>query len=202
MSNKSNRNGTLTVRSNIVTKSTTPVKLQKKVGFQSKKLDCSLSTPKTATSRNLPSEPLRLAIKLEDIVKISKKSGISNLKTELIEPEVEAFIPSIKYVSKEIHPAFTNLSLNSPMDSTINDPNKTNDINNFSFDSMNENCKKIEESIVLEKHKQALEEIEKAIGEKFNCSVQLVPDSDPKFLPMSVIVKSGENIKLFSVSRL
>jgi len=139
---------------------------------------------------------LRMAITLEDIVKSSKKNALSaTLKPELIEPEIEASIPCIEYIPKHLQPALTNFKLLSP----IENKTKPHSTFEFSFEQMDKNCKEIEESFIQERQKNTLEEIERAIGKQFNCAVKMVRNENLNCLPKAVIIKSGENIEMFSI---
>ena len=203
MSGKTNRNSVNTARNSLNVQSKTPGKFIKKQLSMKNESDSTISTNRTKYSRDYSVEPLRMAINLEDIIKTSKKSGTtSRLKPELIEPEIEASIPCIEYIPKSIQPAMSNYRPISPVENNkIRGKNTNNDAVEFSFEKMNADCKELEENIIFEKNKLILEEIEKAIGNKFNCKVKITPERNSKQLPSTVIIKLGENIEFFSISK-
>ena len=176
--------------------------------IQSKKSsDSIILTSRSKASRDFSSEPLRMAITLEDIIKTSKKSGIlSSLKPELLEPEIEASIPCIEYVPKIVQAAPTILRPLSPVENKTSafklNTGANNDAAEFCFEQMDAECKKLEENLIDEKHRTTIEEIENAIGSRFNCKIKMVLEKNPKTMPSAVVVKSGENFELFSITNI
>ena len=207
MFNKLNRNIINPVHPKAAINSKTPTKSVTRNINSKKTSDSIILTSRSRVSRDLSSEPVRMAITLEEIIKTSKKSGVlSSLKPELIEPEIEASIPCIEYVPKIVQPAPTILRQLSPVENNTSNfkvnTSVGNDAVEFSFERMDNECKKIEENLVNEKHRATIKEIEKAIGGKFSCKVKMVLEKYPKTMPSAVIVKSGENIEMFSISNI
>lgn len=204
MKAKINRNGSCKTPSNQFGNSRTPAKSTKNIQRSPKMVNLSLSTSRGRISQDLSNEPLRLSIKLEDILKSYKKSSTKiNLKPELIEPEIESAIPCLEYATKHIQPALTNGKPNSPIETgkitLINTDLK--DFNDVFFKKMDDDCKKIEEGFMNDKPKDALSEVEEAIFKKFNCKVKLVQERSISNIPSTVLVKVGNNFDFYSISK-
>lgn len=201
MSGKNHTNSNPLVRRNTAVPKI-PKKTQDKVINQAKIFEQSTSRAKPTANTSL--KPLRMSIKLEDIIKASKsKRNISNLKPELIEPELEASIPSFQYIPKSSHAELSLKSI-SPIEKIANYSTIKLNANtvDFSFDKLDADCLEIEENIIFEKNKAVLDEMQAFIQNKFNCKVKLIREKVNKKYPTCAIIKSNDEIRLFSVSKL
>jgi hypothetical protein len=200
MSAKTNRNQQAKTPVSQSTKSQTPSKLPKSHNPGPKSMKSSLSTYRRQSSHEYSAEPLRMSIKLEEILKTCKKSfNKITLKAELIEPEIESSIPCIEYIPRTRKQSLPNAKINT---TDFSKSIKTSHaLNNFSLEKMDADCKQIEDDIKSQNNKRVLEDIENSIGAKFNCKVKLIPEKTLENVPSVVFVKNGNTFEAFHVSK-
>lgn len=166
-----------------------------------KPLNSSISISKNSTFRDPSQEPLRMAIKLEDILKSgAQQLKPSTLKPELIEPEIESSIPCIEYAPKSVQNISTNtknFKSSEKFDSSELSPPSPS-YQDFSLEKMNDECQTFEKNI-LGTGNQHIGEIQKFLSEKFNCRVKLKPETKSQGLPSVVLVKKGSGYEMFNV---
>ena len=194
----SSRTPSKVVKSNFEFKSRTP---SRQPINSPKPLNTSITFTKNSTLRDHSQEPLRMAIKLEDILKSgAQQLKPSTLKPELIEPEIESSIPCIDYAPKSVQNISSNIKnlkcLEKFGSGELSPPSPS--FRDFSLEKMNDECQKFEKNI-LGTGNQHIGEITKFLSEKFNCKVKLKPESKPQGLPSVVLVKKGSTYELFNV---
>lgn len=179
-------------------KSHTPSKVMIKSRIQSSRpLNSSFSSSKSSTLRDSSFEPLRMSIKLEDIIKSGSNQNKSiNLKPELIEPEIESSIPCIEYAPKSVSNQVSKLSKTLEMYPEVSRP--YNKIDEFSLDKMNDECKDFEQNLLTE-DKVLIEDIEKYMKTQFNSRVKLKLEAKPRVLPSTVLVKTSKGYEYYNI---
>ncbi|OMJ77368.1 hypothetical protein SteCoe_23066 [Stentor coeruleus] len=146
-----------------------------------------LSNPLVYRSGLQQKEPLRMTIKLEDIINASKNLKEPNSAKPETEPEIEE--------SSDLN------SRSSPQKSP--EPQYISDkIVDCKIEKV-----RVKERFLMEKQKpevkeKKLKELENVIGKKFNCNVKINKDSKIEKLPNSIIVVIDGNVHVFNVQRL
>jgi hypothetical protein len=146
-----------------------------------------LSNPLVCRTGLQQKEPLRMTIKLEDIINASKNLKEPNSAKPETEPEIEE--------SSDMN------SRSSPQKSP--EPQYKSDV---IVDCKIEKVR-VKEKFIIENQKsdvkeKKLKDLENVIGKKFNCHVKINKDSKLEKLPNSVIVVVDGNVHVFNVQRL
>ena len=200
MYNKNSKTPSKYLKLSVDMKSRTPSKQIKKEISSSKPLNMSISSIKSSTIHDHSSEPVRMAIKLEDILKSGTQQIKSvNLKPELIEPEIESSIPFIEYPPKSnLHISNNTKTLKiTEKLQKIEENRGTPVFNDFSLEKMNDECKDFEKNLLNES--RHIGEIQLFLAEKFKCRVKLKPEIKTNKLPSVVLVKTGNRYEVFNI---